>query len=133
MIPYPSAHLRRKTIVRHFIGGAILGGLLGWSISGLVAFPFMLFGSTRDLFHPALEIAVCILVPACAIGMGYRLAKGEYREQLESSRLHSHFCKRCGYDLRGITDAEIVCPECGTGIPDQQRKHIKRLQANSAE
>jgi ribosomal protein L37E len=122
----PIDKVHRKPIIFAFIGGAILGSIGGFGISVLIVLPFALLqGRSQDDFPIVFAVALFTVLPACAFGLGYFLAKREYREQLESLRLHSHFCKRCGYDLRGCAD--IVCPECGTGISDKQRRHIKEM------
>ena len=118
--------MHRKAVIFAFFGGAILGSIIGFGISIMIAFPFFLVLDHQSDVAPAVfAVALCTMIPTCGIALGHYLAKREYREQLESVRLHSHFCKRCGYDLRGSVD--IVCPECGTGISAQQRRHIKEL------
>jgi len=118
-----------KPVLSQFIGGCILGAILGLGIAICIGalFIILVVGPTgyRGRIEYFVALPVFLAVPSCAIGLGYYLAKREYTEQLESTRLHSHFCKRCGYDLRGCVD--IVCPECGTGISDKQRRHITEM------
>jgi hypothetical protein len=119
-----------KPVRNSLIGGAIFGVVLGFGIAqGIITLVVFGLGSRA---HGAIPLWIdLIIVPAFTIGTAYVVGGREYREQLESARLHSHFCKRCGYDLRGLAD--IVCPECGTGISDRQRRHIKNLKENPTE
>jgi hypothetical protein len=121
-----------KPVLLQLIGGCVCGAILGLGSA------FCVFGLCVILFDPQSTFARAIIggalvlwVPCCTLILGYALAKREYQSQLESARLHSHFCKRCGYDLRGSTD--IVCPECGTGISDNQRKHIEKYLKTPTE
>jgi hypothetical protein len=103
--------------------GAGVGAILGSGGAVVLAIVVFLCGFKVKLLKPAYEAGLLTIVPICALLLGYRLARLQYDENLEAKRLRSHFCKCCGYDLTGCTDE--VCPECGTGIPDPQRKRIK--------
>ena len=100
----------RKSIIASLVGGAILGAMGGFAIAFLLALPVAFVA--QDYLPIVFSFALLTMIPGCAIGMAWYIARRDYRDQLESSRLHSHFCKRCAYDLRGCTD--VVCPECGT-------------------
>jgi hypothetical protein len=114
----------RKPVRKTFIGGALFGLILGCAVSqGFISLLGIKYGATG--LGSFSTWAAILIIPVCTFGTANILARREYHEQLESARLHSHFCKRCGYDLRGLTD--IVCPECGTGIPDKQRRHIQNV------
>jgi hypothetical protein len=117
------------SILPQFFGGFVCGAIMGFGVSfGLAG---IILRHPSSYFDVAAALSLCVITPACGLALGFHLAKREYRDRLESARLHSHFCKRCGYDLRGSTD--IVCPECGTGIPDKQRKQIKKFLETPTE
>ena len=69
-----------------------------------------------------------LVVPIFSIATGIYFARRELSERIQEFRLRNCLCKRCGYDLRGSVD--IVCPECGTGVPDRQRRRINKIMKN---
>ena len=116
----------RKPVLASFGCGAVLGTIAGIAIAmGVLGILLFIF---RGPFRDITAWLDALIVPARAIGTGLYFPRGELRDQIQESRLKSCFCKRCGYDLRGSTN---VCPECGTGIPDRQRRRIIKMKKNA--
>jgi uncharacterized paraquat-inducible protein A len=125
--------MRRKfyiTTIFQFIVGFGAAAFIALGLSYSLLMLIAKFAGERSPAFYAVIVISWLAIPVCGIASGYRLAKREYVQHFESARLYTHLCKRCGYDLRGFAD--IVCPECGTGIPEKQRRHIKEMMETSA-
>lgn len=98
--------MKKKIHLRNIAWSIVAGGVV-YLVFGLLLFPVVDAFSIDRLL--SLDIIVVLMVFGGPAALVFVFLTKRIGARHASTRLY--ICRRCGYDLRGLTEAR--CPECG--------------------